>query len=138
MAATKQTKRPGDFTGRKQQQLEEQRDRELAEKEEQITMANVREQEAADNTAVDLTDPSHPVVISSDDAVRDGANFGDEIEVINDDATVVGESARWIRTNETFNTTIGYGNEYNFVAGQKVKVPANVAAHLEEKGYVWH
>jgi hypothetical protein len=44
-----------------------------------------------------------------------------------------------IRVNATLDqVTIGTGTEYNFREGQKYRVPAHVAAHLEEKGYVWH
>lgn len=44
-----------------------------------------------------------------------------------------------IRVNETLsNVTIGAGNYFNFDEGKQYRVPRNVAAHLDEKGYLWH
>jgi hypothetical protein len=33
--------------------------------------------------------------------------------------------------------TIGVGNHYSFEAGKKYKVAKHVAAHLQEKGYLY-
>jgi hypothetical protein len=44
-----------------------------------------------------------------------------------------------IRVNTTLEeVTIGVGTSFNFEEGKQYRVPAHVAAHLEEKGYIWH
>lgn len=46
---------------------------------------------------------------------------------------------RIVRINETVeNLTFGVGTLYTFIAGQRYKVPADLAEHLEEHGLVWH
>ena len=50
----------------------------------------------------------------------------------------VSENAVEFRTNDTFAATLGHGNNYDFVEGQKVRAPKWVYDHLDEKGLIWH
>jgi len=43
------------------------------------------------------------------------------------------------RVNETIEgVTIGYGNNYDFIEGQRYRAPKTVYDHLEEKGLIYH
>jgi hypothetical protein len=122
MAATGAKPKATDFTGREREKLQKEHAEELALRAQEMSMASVAAAEAAANTVTDLTQ-SAPVVIDS----------VEEVEINLSSATVV------IRVNEDIeDMTFGVGNNYSFKAGQKYKVPKNVADHLEEKGYVWH
>lgn len=60
-------------------------------------------------------------------------------DVIDSGVQLADEGTKVIRVNTTLEqVTIGVGTEYNFEEGKQYRVPAHVAAHLEEKGYVWH
>jgi len=61
----------------------------------------------------------------------------DAVEV--NDVVVADTPTKVIRVNTTLeDVTVGVGTSYTFEEGKQYRVPANVAAHLEEKGYVWH
>lgn len=113
-----------DFTGREREKLQKDHAEELARRADEISMATIAAEEAASNSVTDLTaNPSKPVIIDS----------VEEVEINLSEATVI------IRVNEDVeDMTFGVGNNYTFKAGQKYKVPRNVADHLEEKGYIWH
>ena len=80
-------------------------------------------QEVKDATEiVDMTTPSAPTVIDEVESVG--------VSLAND--TVV------VRVAENIDQmTLGAGNVYSFQAGKKYKVAKHVAAHLQEKGYLY-
>lgn len=118
------TPKASDFTGRERAKLQKEHAEELALRATEMSMANAAAAEAAATSITDLTGkPDAPVVIDS----------VEEVEINVSEAAVV------IRVNDDIeDMTLGVGNNYSFKAGQKYKVPKNVADHLEEKGYIWH
>lgn len=113
----------GDVTGRQREELIKEQAAEQARRSEEVTMATAAEAVRLENEVLDLsTKPDSPTVI-------------DEVEDLGVD---LAENTTIIRVAEDMDmVTIGSGNHYNFKAGQKYKVPANVAAHLQEKGYLY-
>lgn len=112
----------GDVTGRQRQDLLKEKAAEEARRAEELTMATAKEAERLETEIVDTTNPSEPTII---DEVEDlGVNLANDAVVIR-----VAEDVDMM--------TIGAGNHYNFVAGQKYKVPSTVATHLKEKGLLY-
>lgn len=109
-----------DFTGSKRAELQKAHAKELADKQDAMSLAFQAEQEKAENEVLDVTvNAALPVVVV------------DEVEVLQTDDSVV------IRVNEDLqDVTIGDQN-YNFIAGRKYKVPANVKYVLEGAGRLW-
>lgn len=121
MATRRQQARPQDFTGREAARLAKERDEAQAARVEEIAMATAAEEEAAQET-VDLTVPPPPP------PAPEGSG---EIEVK--------RPHRVIRVNSDIeDMTFGHGNTYSFEQGRSYKVPADLADHLEAKGFVWH
>lgn len=117
--------RAGDFTGRTKVDLAEQHAKEQEAAAANIAMATaaaaVEEQETQDLTP---RKEEVPVDTTQDVAVTD-------VEV--EEPTVE------FRVNDTLNqVTIGHGNHYDFVEGQKYRAPRSIYDHLEEKGLIWH
>jgi UDP-N-acetyl-D-mannosaminuronic acid transferase (WecB/TagA/CpsF family) len=113
--------RTTDLTGRTRLEQQKAHAEELAERANEIAVAAAYQAEQDENAVLDYSAAS-PVII---DAVAAPIEVSEEWRVI--------------RTNEDLeDVTIGVNNVYTFTAGQKTKVPAWVADHLEEKGYVWH
>lgn len=114
-------KKPTDFTGRQRdaqvaQQLEDQ-----AARQNEIAMATAEAAIKAETEVIDATKPSvaQPVILDTVTKSEDSK------------ATVT------IRVSDNIEAmTFGAGNYYSFKAGQKYEVTPEVAAHLEEKGYV--
>lgn len=208
----KQRTSPGDATGRKRQQLQQEHAEELKARGDEISLAQAEEDEAAEHGVFDpetgaqldddaaeafrttasaglapgtrqVGDPATEVDEDGILYVEDQTEFGvqtndtpvrgvgqetpfpvvggapnDELvrdivdkdsysarrtigdNEVNDFGVTKAEGARKvIRVNTTLeNVTIGVGTSYNFEEGKQYRVPAHVAAHLEEKGYVWH
>ena len=113
-----------DHTGRQKEALAKEHAEELAQRKEEIALANAAEAERINNDVIDVTErPEAPTVIV--DSVE-------EVGVGLADNTVI------IRVSEdVIEMTYGAGNNYTFLAGRKYKVPAYIADHLEEKGYLW-
>lgn len=112
-----------DFTGRQREDLLKANAEEVAKRAQEMSIASQVEATKLETEVYDLTKVGEvPTVI-------------DEVESLGvesaDDSTV-------IRVAEDLDfVTIGVGNHYSFKAGQKYKVPKNVAAHLQEKGYLY-
>lgn len=113
----------GDVTGRQREELIKEQAAEQARRADEVTMATAAEAVRLENEVLDLsTKPDQPTLI---DEVEDlGVDLADNTTIIR-----VAEDMDMV--------TIGSGNHYSFKAGQKYKVPANVAAHLKEKGYLY-
>ncbi|HET7110283.1 MAG TPA: hypothetical protein VFI41_05390 [Gemmatimonadales bacterium] len=75
-----------------------------------------------------------------DDTVHD--TVGDRtVQQVNEqgDVVYVEPEAKTIRVNTTIEDMVfGIGNTYTFEEGRQYRVPAHLAEHLEELGYVWH
>lgn len=113
--------RPTDYTGRQRAKLADDHAEVVRAREDQIAMVNAAQAEM-------------------DDAVHD--MVGDApVKSLNEQGEVVyvEPEAKTIRVNTKIeHMTFGAGTDYNFEEGQLVRVPAVVADHLEELGYVWH
>ena len=114
-------KKPADFTGRQRdaqvaQQLEDQAARQ--------NEAALAQAEAAIKVETEVIDATAPM--KAQPVVLDTVTKSDDSK-----ATVT------IRVSDNIESmTYGAGNYYSFKAGQKYEVTPDVAAHLEEKGYV--
>ena len=114
-------KKPADFTGRQRdaqvaQQLEDQAARQ--------NEAALAQAEAAIKVETEVIDATAPM--KAQPVILDTVTKSDDSK-----ATVT------IRVSDNIESmTYGAGNYYSFKAGQKYEVTPDVAAHLEEKGYV--
>jgi hypothetical protein len=111
-----------DFTGRQREELLKANAEEVAKRAAEMSIASQVEAERLEKETIDLTTGPVPTVIDEVESL--GVESADETTVIR-----VAEDLDFV--------TIGVGNNYSFKAGQKYKVPRNVAAHLEEKGYLY-
>lgn len=123
MATTKV--KPGDMTGRARENLAAAAQKELQEREGQISLAAHVEKERLETEVVDYSEgPSQPPTLTID-----------EVEVLTPD---LAEEFAVIRVlDDIEDMTFGAGNLYTFKVGQKYKVSAALANHLEEKGYLY-
>lgn len=113
--------RNADLTGRMRAAGQKVHADELAAREAEIATTAGAADRALENEVIDYSSGSPTVVDAKNEPVEVTAEW------------------RIIRTNEDLeDVTIGVGNLYTFKAGQKTKVSAVVADHLEELGYVWH
>lgn len=134
----KQNARPGDFTGQQKAKLAKEHAEEVARRGDELAMMEAAEQEAAQNRVTDYTQGTieQPVIL---DDVEDLTAADAELLLSPDDITLRESPVRTIRVNADLEkVTIGVGQNYTFREGEKYRVPAHVADHLEEKGYVWH
>ena len=111
-----------DVTGRVREQMIKDSAEALAARANEISMATAAQEYKDATEIVDLSTPSAPTVIDEFESV--GVSLADDQVVIR-----VAENLEMV--------TIGAGNNYSFVAGKKYKVPKHVAAHLQEKGYLY-
>jgi hypothetical protein len=111
-----------DVTGRQREAQVKAHAEELAERAGSISMATATAAAKLETEIVDLTIPDNPTVIDEVETV--GVSLADDSQVIR-----VAEDLDFV--------TIGVGNHYSFKAGQKYKVAKHVAAHLQEKGYLY-
>lgn len=127
------SKPANDYTGRMAEQLAQEHEAELREREKEMSMAtptNLLDQyEDIDGEVVDLTDGPNGAVVEPEVA------FEHSSEMLQEE---VGEAFHIIRTNETFSCTIGVHNNWAFEAGRKYKVPTHVWVYLEERGLIRH
>lgn len=134
----KQNARPGDFTGQQKAKLAKEHAEEVARRGDELAMMEAAEQEAAQNRVTDYTQgtPDAPIIL---DSIEDLTQADEELLLDPDSVALREQPVRTIRVNADLErVTIGAGNHYTFREGEKYKVPAFVADHLEEKGYVWH
>jgi hypothetical protein len=115
--------KPTDITGRQREALIKEQAAEQTRRSDEMTMASAAEAARLETEVLDLSEKAdNPTVI---DEVEDlGVDLADDTTVIR-----VAEDLDMV--------TIGSGNHYSFKAGQKYKVPTNVARHLTEKGYIY-
>lgn len=113
----------GDVTGRQREELIKEQAAEQVRRSDEISMATAAEAARLETEIVDLSEtPDKPTVI---DEIEDlGVDLADDTTVIR-----VAEDLDMV--------TIGVGNHYSFRAGQKYKVPSQVATHLKEKGLLY-
>jgi hypothetical protein len=111
-----------DVTGRQREQLVKENQEELQRRAAEMSLATATEAQRNETEVTDLSSPSRPTVI---DEIEDlGVTTADDSVVIR-----VAEQLDFV--------TIGAGNHYSFEVGKKYKVPASVANHLREKGYLY-
>lgn len=112
-----------DVTGRQREALLEANAEALAERANEISLATQTKAHKDETEVVDLTQkPEAPTVLDEVESV--GVSLADDQVIIR-----VAENLDMV--------TIGSGNHYSFQAGKKYKVPKHVAAHLQEKGYLY-
>jgi hypothetical protein len=112
-----------DVTGRQREALLAANAEALAERANEISLATQTKAHKDETEVVDLTsNPEAPTVLDEVESV--GVSLADDQVVIR-----VAENLDMV--------TIGSGNHYSFQAGKKYKVPKHVAAHLQEKGYLY-
>ena len=111
-----------DFTGRQREDMLKANAEAIAKRAEEMTIASQVEAERIETEVLDLTKGSVPTVIDEVESL--GVTSADDSQVIR-----LAEDLEFV--------TVGVGNSYSFKAGQKYKVPRNVAAHLQEKGYLY-
>lgn len=110
----------GDFTGRQTEKLVADNKEELLKRAQEISiMAEVEAEENA--KPVDYTNGPSP---KEEDL---------EIHEVS-----LESPTRTVTLNTTLESmTFGAGQHYTFEAGRKYVVPADLARHLKEKGYIW-
>ena len=111
-----------DVTGRQREQMIKDNAEALAARANEISMATVEQNFKDATEVVDMTVPDAPTIIDEVESV--GVSLADESVVVR-----VAEDIEMM--------TIGVGNHYSFQTGKKYKVPKHVAAHLQEKGYLY-
>ena len=112
----------GDFTGRQTEKLVAENKDELAKRAQEISIM----------AEVEATENAKPVDYSNGPSPK---NAVEELEV---HEVELEEPTRTITLNTTLESmTYGAGNHYTFEAGRKYVVPAALARHLKEKGYIW-
>lgn len=115
-----------------------------AEEANELTMAQQQEDERAQTTIIDHSDPAHPREIPlTDDALGGVATQPDGV-VVSDPGMDDGEVPQTLATMpmvtiqvyEDIQFIFGMGNNYDLAAGRNHRVPVAVADHLSEKGWV--
>lgn len=116
-----QRKSPRDYTGSLKQKLEAEHAEAVRAREHEIGMTRTA---AAAIAADEVVDAVRGPIAELDEA---------------GEVVYVEPPARTIRVNSSIEQmTFGVGNIYDFEEGRQYRVPAHVADHLEELGYVWH
>ena len=110
-----------DVTGRQREANLKANEAALQQRQGEIALANAEALSKLETEIVDLTRPGVPTILDEGEAV--GVSLADDYVVV-----TTAEDVDFV--------TIGHGNHYSFKAGQKTKVPRNVADHLQEKGYL--
>jgi len=111
-----------DVTGRQREEQLKAHAEELAQRANEMSMASAVAAAKLETEVVDLTTPEAPTVIDEVESV--GVSLADDTTIIR-----VAEDLEFV--------TIGVGQHFSFKAGQKYKVAKHVAAHLQEKGYLY-
>ena len=137
--------RPGDFTGQQKAKLAKEHAEEVAKREGELSMMAEREAIEAQNRVTDYTQGTQPTILDDPESVARAeaelqrGGLGDDVQVLDGDVETRERPDRVIIVNTDLEQiTIGAGNHYSFNEGEKYRVPAHVADHLEEKGLIWH
>lgn len=110
---------PRDYTGKKKQQLAEEKQEEQLQRAEELALIT------AEKTA-SLEEVNEEFI----DALPSNITQSDSVEVAEEHVIV--------RTNcDLDNVTIGYGNTFNFKMGQRYKVPRWIADYLKHRDFLW-
>ena len=154
--------RHGDLTARTKAKLLEEHAKEQNLKAQRMAMIDVQAQERKDGV-VDLTDPNRDddgvrapesVDLTQEEIQRQApaqnitagqqpdvpvAPEPDEVQSQSVDVENPGLRLVEFRVNESVpQVTVGHGNTFDLVEGQKYKAPKYVYDHLEEKGLIYH
>lgn len=118
--ATQKTS-PLDATGKAAEDAAKRNAKALQDRADEISISRAIEEDSLANDVFDPKQPDAPLLI---DEVE-------EIGVQTADTSVI------IRTiTDIEQMTYGVGNTYNFKAGQKYKVPRDLAVYLDKLGYI--
>lgn len=112
-----------DVTGRQREEQIKAHAEELAQKATEMSMVTQAQAYKDETEVIDSTVPNKPATVI-DEVEAVGVSLADDTQVIR-----VAEDLDFV--------TIGAGNHYSFKAGKKYKVAKHVAAHLQEKGYLY-
>ena len=114
---------PLDATGAAAEKAAKRTASEKAKRDGEIAMARQQEELELATNVYDPKKPDEPILLDEVEEVGVSVNASD---------TVI------IRTiTDIDSMTYGVGNEYSFKAGVKYSVPRDLAAYLEQLGYVW-
>ena len=117
---------PLDATGRAAEDAAKRNAKELKQRAEEISIARQLEEEALETQVFDPKNPDQPILI-------------DEIEEV---GVAVKDERVVVRTitdidDMTYGVSNGTPQNYSFKAGVKYSVPRDLAAYLEQLGYIW-
>ena len=119
-------KSPGDFTGRQAAQATAEAQEELAQRRDQIAMAQAAEMEIIET---DVFDPASGESLGKFEVV--------EMEIDHSPSGKKESGTVIIRVIEDIDDMVfGAGNHFSFKAGQKYKVDKALANHLDQCGYL--
>ena len=113
---------PLDATGRAKEQATKKNAAELKKRAEEISIATQLEAESLEKDVLDPKKPDAPLVL-------------DEIENVG--VSTAGDMVVIRTITDIEEMTYGVGNAYTFKAGVKYRVPSDLAAYLEQLGYIW-
>jgi hypothetical protein len=113
---------PLDATGKAAETAAKKNAAELKKRKDEISIAAQIEAESLEK---DIFDPKHP----------DAPLVLDEIENVG--VSTAGDMVVIRTITDIDDMTFGVGNSYSFKAGVKYRVPATLAAYLEQLGYIW-
>jgi hypothetical protein len=113
---------PLDATGRAAEAATKKNAAELKKRKDEISIAAQVEAESMEKDVFDPKQPDAPLVL-------------DEIENVG--VSTAGEMVIIRTITDIDDMTYGVGNNYSFKAGVKYRVPAQLAAYLEQLGYIW-
>ena len=113
---------PLDATGKAAETAAKKNAAELKKRKDEISIAAQIEAESLEK---DIFDPKHP----------DAPLVLDEIENVG--VSTAGDMVVIRTITDIDEMTYGVGNSYTFKAGVKYRVPAALAAYLEQLGYIW-
>lgn len=143
--ATAPRKRPADMTGINSQRLAAEKAEEIKLRAEELGMMQATERESREDV-VDLSNGKgnvtmdSPIVVSKPKTVEVRDKF---VTVrINEDIQQMtfGREDGWVNVDGEMQKLPGAGalRHYDFEANRKYTIPADLADHLEEIGYIWH
>lgn len=114
---------PMDATGKAAENAAKARAKEIAARQDEISLVRQQEATSLANDVFDPKKPDTPIVL-------------DEVENLG--VTINGDDMVVIRTTHDIeDMTFGVGNNYSFRAGVQYRVPMSVARHLAGLGYTW-
>lgn len=113
---------PLDATGKAAEAAAKKNAAELRKRKDEISISAQIEAESLEKDIFDPKKPDAPLVL-------------DEIENVG--VSTAGDMVVIRTITDVEDMTYGVGNNYTFKAGVKYRVPAHLAAYLEQLGYIW-